>query len=76
MKIRDREVLIRQGSRTLTVRCVAEKAYPLAAPVKGEMGRRILESASCSCFYRFAENGKKVFEFVSDMASFEYEYPQ
>lgn len=76
VKIRDGEAVIRQGSRTLTVRCVAEKAHPLAAPVKGEMGRRILESASCSCFYRFAENGKKVFEFVSDMASFEYEYPQ
>lgn len=76
VKIRDGEAVIRQGSRILTVRRLEEKGHPLAAPVKGGMQRTIRESAACRSFYHFTEKGKTVFEFISNMASFEYEYPQ
>lgn len=76
LKIRDGEAVIRQGSRTFTVRRLEDKGHPLAAPVGGAMKRTIRESAACKCYYHFQEKGKTVFEFTSSMASFEFEYPQ
>ena len=74
--IRDGEVVIRQGSKTLTVRRLEDKGHPLAAPMGGAMKRTIRESAACKSYYHFQEKGKTLFEFTSSMASFEYEYPQ
>ncbi|MBR6595789.1 MAG: hypothetical protein IKK72_04380 [Oscillospiraceae bacterium] len=76
VKIRDGEAVIRQGSKTLTVRRLEDKGHPLAAPVGGAMKRTIRESAACKASYHFREKGKTIFEFTSSMASFEYEYPQ
>ena len=76
VKIRDGEAVIRQGSRTLTVRRLEDKGKPLAAPVGGSMQRTIRESAACRSYYHLQENGKTVFEFESEKAAFEYEYPQ
>lgn len=76
VKIKDGEAVIRQGSKTLTVRRLEDKGHPLAAPVGGAMNRTIRESAACKCYYHFQEKAKTVFEFTSSMASFEYEYPQ
>ena len=76
VKIHDGEVVIRQGRKTLTVRRLEVKGHPLAAPVGGGMTRTIRESAACRSYYHLQEDGRTVFEFASDQAAFEYEYPQ
>ena len=76
VKIHDGEVVIQQGRKTLTARRLEDKGKPLAAPVGGSMKRTIRESAACRTYYHYQENGKTVFEFESDQAAFEYEYPQ
>lgn len=73
--IRNGEVVIRQGRKTLTVKCLERKGHLLAAPVGGSMTRMIRESAACRCYYHYQENGKTVFAFTSKQAAFEYEYP-
>ena len=75
MKIRDGEAVIKQGSKSLTVKRLEDKSKPLAAPMGGDMKRTIRESAACKTYYHFREKGKTIFEFTSDMAAFEYEYP-
>lgn len=45
-----------------------------AAPNHGLMNRTIHESVSCKAYYRFSYKEKVLFEFVSDRASFEFEY--
>lgn len=76
IRIHDGEVVIRQGRRTLTVRRLEDRGHPLAAPVGGSMSRTIRESAACKTYYHYQERGKTIFEFTSDLAAFEYEYPQ
>lgn len=76
VKIRDGEVVIRQGRKTLTVRRLEDRGKPLAAPVGGEMKRTIRESAACKVFYHLEEAGKTIFRFSHELAAFEYEYPQ
>lgn len=74
--IHDGEVVVKQGNKTLTVKRLEQKGHPLAAPVGGGMTRTIRESAACRVYYHYQEGGKTVFEFESDQAAFEYEYPQ
>lgn len=76
VRIQNGEVIIRQGRKTLTVRRMQDRGKPLAAPVGGDMKRTIRESTSCRVFYHYQEKGKTVFKFISEVASFEYEYPQ
>jgi hypothetical protein len=76
VRIQNGEVIIRQGRKTLTVRRMQDRGKPLAAPVGGDMKRTIRESPSCRVFYHYQEKGKTVFKFFSEVASFEYEYPQ
>ncbi len=76
VSLRDGEVVIRQGRKKLTVRRLEKKGHPLAAPVGGGMTRTIHETAACKTFFRYEEKGNVLFEFVSDQAAFEYEYPQ
>lgn len=45
-----------------------------AAPNHGLMNRTIHEIVSCKAYYRFSYKEKVLFEFVSDRASFEFEY--
>ena len=66
--------VVRQGDAELIVKLIEKKAHPLYAPANGAMTRTIRESASCRAFYRFRKGGKTLFSFVSDRASFEYEY--
>lgn len=68
--------VIRQGDAELIVRLLEKKAHPLHAPANGAMTRTIRESAACRAFYRFRKGGRTLFSFISDRASFEYEYPQ
>lgn len=76
IKLRDGEVAIQQGRKTLTAKLLEAKGQPLAAPEGGSMRRIIRESAACRVSYTFHEGDKELFSFISDRASFEYEFPQ
>jgi hypothetical protein len=76
VSIHDGEVVVKQGRKTLTIRCLEKKGHPLAAPVAGDMTRIIRESAACRVWFRFEDGGKTVLEGESHRAAFEYEYPQ
>lgn len=67
-------ITVEQGDYQLTAKLLRKNAQPLAAPNRGKMNRTIHESASCKAYYRFSYKGKVLFEFVSGMASFEFEY--
>ena len=75
VKIQGGEAVIRQGDLTLTVRRLEDRGKPLAAPVGGDMKRTIRESAACRTYYHLQRKKDTIFEFVSPMAAFEYEYP-
>lgn len=74
-KLRDGEIVIRQGNKRLTVKCLERRSHPLAAPTTGGMSRTIHESAACRVSYRLCENDKTVLDFESNRAAFEFEYP-
>ena len=63
-----------QGPYELTARLLDDGGQTLSAPVSGAMTRLIRESLACRAGYRFSENGKVVFDFITERASFEYEY--
>lgn len=74
VKAVDGELVIRQGSYTVSARLIEKRALPLRAPVEGDMARTIYESAACSAAYRFERGGEKLLEFETDRASFEFEF--
>lgn len=74
IKISDGEIVILQGKYVFRAKLIEKHAHPLNAPVDGSMVRTIHESASCRAAYSFEKNGKTLFEFETDRASFEYEY--
>lgn len=76
VKLRDGEVVIRQGKKQLTVRRLEEKGLPLAAPVSGSMTRTIHETAACRVYVHYRTEGRTVFEREVPNGAFEYEYPQ
>lgn len=67
-------VTVKQGDYQLTARLLQKNSQSLAAPSHGLMNRTIHESASCKAYYQFSYKGKVLLEFVSDKASFEFEY--
>ena len=67
-------VTVKQGNYTLTARLLKKNAQPLLAPDNGIMCRTIHESASCKAYYRFSYKQKVLCEFISDNASFEFEF--
>lgn len=67
-------VTVKQGDYHLTARLLQKNSQPLAAPSHGLMNRTIHESASCKAYYRFSYENEILCEFISDRASFEYEY--
>lgn len=75
LRLRDGEIIIKQGSMVFSARLMEKSRQPLSAPVNGSMSRTIHESASCRAAYRFEYKGQTVFDFESRRASFEYEYP-
>lgn len=74
VRIKNGELVVRQGKAVLKVRLIKKHAHPLRAPVSGAMRRTIHESASCSASYCFQKNGHTLFSFETTKASFEYEY--
>lgn len=73
-KIAGGEIIVRQGGYVFSAALIEKHAHPLNAPVNGNMSRTIHESTSCRAAYCFEKDGQVLFEFQSDMASFEYEY--
>lgn len=71
----NRTICIGQGELELEVKLLREKKSPLRAPADGSMIRTVHESPSCRTYFCFRNKGSILFEFVSDQASFEYEYP-
>lgn len=67
-------ITVKQGDYQLTAKLLQKNAHPLAAPSHGLMNRTIHESASCKAYYQFSYKGKVLLEFISDRASFEFEY--
>lgn len=67
-------VIVRQGGYRLTAKLIQKNAKPLNAPEHGKMSRTIHESVSCKAYYRFEHHGCVLCEFISDRASFEYEF--
>lgn len=74
LRIANGEITVRQGDKRFTACLIEKKAHPLNAPVDGRMSRTIHESAASRARYRFETGGRTVFDFVTDRASFEYEY--
>lgn len=68
------KLVISQGRFNLTATLIKKQDKPLFAPVRGDMKRLIRESPSCTACYSFEEDGKKLFEFETDRAAFEYEF--
>ncbi len=65
---------IRQGDMELEAWLLEAAHQPLQAPVAGDMGRTIHESAVCRAYYRFRKGNRILFAFETRKASFEYEY--
>lgn len=76
LKIADQQITVGQGNKLFTARLIEKKPHPLNAPADGRMSRTIHESAACKAGYRFEVGGKTVFDFMTDRASFEYEYKE
>jgi len=68
------KIAVSQGRFKLTATLIKKQDNPLYAPVRGGMKRLIRESLSCTASYSFEEDGKTLFDFNTDRASFEYEF--
>lgn len=67
-------VTVKQGAYEFTAELLQKNAQPLFAPTNGDMSRTIHESASCKAHYRFSHKNEVLCDFVSEKASFEFEY--
>lgn len=74
VKIKDREIVVRQGRLCLTVKQLGSPGHPLQAPVGGAMTRTIHEHPSCKVYYCFTDGGSPLLEIEAPNAAFEYEY--
>ena len=74
VRIKNGEVIVRQGNYNLTSKRLDTPGHPLQMPVCGAMSRTIYEHPSCNAYYRFEENGRTLLELNAQNAAFEYEY--
>ena len=74
VRIKNGEIIVRQGNYTLTAKRLDTPGHPLQAPVFGSMSRTIYEHPTCKAYYRFEENGRTLLELNAQNAAFEYEY--
>jgi hypothetical protein len=63
-----------QDKYMLTAELLDKRELPLRAPVSGSMIRLIRENPSCRVRFCFSHRDRVLFDFVSEQASFEYEY--
>jgi hypothetical protein len=72
LHVSDDTVLLRQGRLVLKVKMLqANNARPLRAPHQGSMSRTIHESVSCPVQYTCLMDGRILFDFINERASFE-----
>jgi len=74
IEIADGGACVVQGNKKLKVKLLEASGKALRAPVSGSMVRTIHESATCKAAYEFYIGDKKIFDFVTQQATFEYEY--
>ena len=74
-EIQNGTIRIVQGDMELNVSLLEKVECALKAPVSGDMQRTIREGITCRAKYRFSKKGNTLFEFETEKASFEYEYP-
>lgn len=74
-KLSGGEIVVLQGSLTLTARLLERQAHPLAAPTGGAMTRTIRENVSCRAFYQLSRGGRPLLSLEAADAAFEFEYP-
>ena len=74
VKIKDGEIIVKQGRFCLTVKQLGLPGSPLQAPVGGAMTRTIHEHPSCKAYYRFTDGHVTLLELESPNAAFEFEY--
>lgn len=67
-------ITIKQDPYRFTAELLERNGLVLRAPVLGGMTRLIRENPSCRARYRLSRDGAVLFDFISDNASFEYEY--
>ncbi len=73
--IRNKSLAVVQGDLTMEAWLLKAQEQNLRAPRQGDMVRTIRESVTCRARYRFRKGRKTLFSFVTEQASFEYEYP-
>lgn len=66
-------IILKQGKYLLEIRVKNQHARRLNAPVKGQMSRRVLETASCPAEFKLYVRGKCKFCLRTQRASFECE---
>lgn len=74
-EIQNGRIRVVQGDMIFEARLLEASKCSLKAPTKGDMERTIHESVTCRAFYKFQKKNSILFEFETDKASFEYEYP-
>lgn len=74
VKIRDGQIVVRQGQLSLTAARLEESALLLKAPACGAMTRSIRENVSCRAKYCFKIGAQTLFSFETPHAAFEYEF--
>ncbi len=67
-------VTVKQGAYEFTAELLKKNSHPLFAPTNGDMNRTIHESASCKAHYILSYKDVVLCDFVSEKASFEFEY--
>lgn len=75
VQVQSGKIRVVQGDLMLEAKQLEVPGKPLKAPVDGNMTRTIHESAACRAFYRFRKGKHIFFSFITDRASFEYEFP-
>ncbi|HPO04317.1 MAG TPA: tocopherol cyclase family protein [Bacillota bacterium] len=68
----EKRLEIVQAKRSLIVEAIDDNSKPLFAPERGRMSRIIQECPSCKARFRFYDQGRILFDYSSDQASFEY----
>lgn len=76
VRIQNGMVRIVQGNLELEACLLGNAGKPLKAPAGGSMVRTIHENAASRAIYRFRKKEHTMFEFETERASFEYEYPR
>lgn len=74
VRIRDGEVIIRQGKLLLRAALLKRRAKPLYAPANGDMTRTVHENIICHARYQFCRGREVLLDLETTKASFEWEY--